>query len=66
MVDEDTWVAPCASEATMPSSPKVTPATASSLASIVMTTSPPHASATESAGRAPSAASASTFARDRL
>ena len=34
MVDEETWVAPCASEATIPPSPKTIPATASSLASI--------------------------------
>ncbi len=66
MVEADTWVAPTARDATMPSSPNVTPATASSLASMVKTTSPRHASATESAGRAPSETSASTFGLDRL
>ena len=44
MVDEETWVAPRASEATIPPSPKTIPSTASSLASMVMTTSPPHVS----------------------
>ena len=50
----------------MPPSPNVTASTASSLASIEITTSPPHASATDRAGRAPWAATASTLSWERL
>src|SRR5258705_9728896 len=49
-----------------PSSPSVTASTASSLASIVMTMSPSHASATDVAAFAPCAASAATLSCDRL
>src|SRR6478672_13598584 len=49
-----------------PSSPNVTASTALSLASIVMTMSPSHASATDLAGVAPCSASAATLSCDRL